>query len=92
MFEDARDGGWPPTVLFLAALAVILAAACSTQEGFKGTELRSAQPAAHVELLDQFDREATLSQHTGSVVLLTFLYTNCPDVCPITTNHLRDAY
>lgn len=92
MFEDARDRCWPPAVLLLAALFAVLAAACSTQESFRGTELRSAQPAAHVELLDQFGREATLSQHTGSVVVLTFLYTHCPDVCPITTNHLRGAY
>ncbi len=27
----------------------------------------------------------------GKVVVLTFLYTECPDVCPIVANHLRDV-
>ena len=26
------------------------------------------------------------------MVLLTFLYTNCPDICPVVTSQLRDAH
>ena len=33
----------------------------------------------------------TLSSLRGSVVLLTFLYTHCPDVCPLTAETLRSA-
>ena len=32
-----------------------------------------------------------LSDYAGRVTVLTFLYTNCPDVCPIVTAQLRDA-
>ena len=33
----------------------------------------------------------TLSSLRGSVVLLTFLYTHCPDVCPLTAETIRNA-
>ncbi len=33
----------------------------------------------------------TLSALRGQVVVLTFLYTNCPDVCPLTAEKLRAA-
>jgi len=33
----------------------------------------------------------TLSALRGKVVILAFLYTNCPDVCPLTAEKLRDA-
>ena len=42
-------------------------------------------------LTDQFGRTKSLHQDfAGRVVVLTFLYTACPDVCPIVANHLRD--
>ena len=33
----------------------------------------------------------TLSDYAGRVTVLAFLYTSCPDVCPIVTAQLRDA-
>ncbi|TMC75077.1 MAG: SCO family protein [Chloroflexi bacterium] len=33
----------------------------------------------------------SLSMLRGSVVLLTFLYTRCPDVCPLTAELIRNA-
>jgi protein SCO1/2 len=33
----------------------------------------------------------TLSSFAGQVVLLTFLYTTCPDVCPLTAETIRAA-
>jgi len=32
-----------------------------------------------------------LSQYRGKAVLVTFLYTNCPDICPLITSNLRVA-
>lgn len=31
----------------------------------------------------------TLAQFRGKAVLVTFLYTHCPDVCPLIVGHLR---
>ena len=65
---------------------------CSGPESFEGTELSSKAPAASFRLQNQFDLPVSLSDHTGKVVLLTFLYTNCPDICPIVAVNLRDVH
>ena len=76
-----------------AILLVIVLTACSSPpEEFLGTELTSASPATPFELTDQFGQTVSLSDYEGKVVLLTFLYTNCPDVCPIVTSQLREAH
>ena len=87
----------PPTrawarSIFVIALLAILWAACSTAPlPFKGTRLTAESPAYAFMLHDQFGEEVGLNDHRGKVVILTFLYTNCPDVCPITTGQLRSA-
>ena len=48
-------------------------------------------PATDFRLTDQFGESVALSDFRGKVALLTFLYTDCPDVCPIAANHLRQA-
>ena len=44
------------------------------------------------QLRDQFENRVSLSDLAGKVVVLTFLYTNCPDVCPIITETLKRAH
>ena len=78
--------------VFIISLLVLLSAACSSAPlPFKGTRLTASPPAYSFMLHDQFGEEVGLIDHRGKVVLLTFLYTNCPDVCPITTSQLRSA-
>ena len=47
--------------------------------------------AANFRLRDQSGRYASLSAQRGKVVLVTFLYTHCPDVCPLIAEHLNGA-
>lgn len=49
-------------------------------------------PAPDFTLHDQFDQPIRLSSYRGKVVVLTFLYTNCPDACPLITEKLHQAY
>ena len=49
-------------------------------------------PAPDFQLRDQFGETLSLSGLGGKVVVLTFLYTYCPDVCPVTTETLRQAH
>ena len=42
-------------------------------------------------LRDQNGQLVRLSGLRGKVVLLTFLYTHCPDVCPLTASNLNTA-
>lgn len=83
-----RRSGW---LLLIIALG-IFAVACSQPEPFQGTTLTSGQRATPFDLVDQFGQPVSFSDFDDSVVVLTFLYTNCPDVCPITTSQLRDAH
>lgn len=86
-----------PRRAFLSAsvalwLSALLAVACGTPgEPFRGTELTSGAQAAPFELRDQHNRRVGLPDLSGRVVV-TFLYTSCPDVCPITTSQLRQAH
>src|SRR5258708_5169350 len=48
--------------------------------------------APDFKLQDQFDQPVALSSFHGKVVVLTFLYTNCPDACPLITAKIHQAY
>ena len=49
-------------------------------------------PAADFTLTDQFGQQASLSSLRGKPVALTFVYTNCPDACPIIASNMHAAY
>src|SRR5438067_4496795 len=71
-------------------LAVLLTAACSSGK-LVGEPLPS-QIAPDFTLTDgPTGHVITLSSLKGPVVLLTFLYTRCPDACPLTAETIRSA-
>jgi protein SCO1/2 len=77
---------------FLAAGAVALvlgASAIAAPPKFLGTELSGAAP--NFTLRDQNGKVVKLSALHGKPVLVTFLYTHCPDVCPLIATHLDTA-
>jgi protein SCO1/2 len=57
-----------------------------------GATIEPPFPAPNFELHDQFDQPISLSSYKGKVVALTFLYTTCPDACPLITEKLHSAY
>lgn len=86
-----------PTIRLFLAFAILGLSflACSstpTREDFRGTVVSGDRQAQDFTLTDQFGASKSLKQDfAGKVVVLTFLYTECPDVCPIVANHLRDV-
>jgi protein SCO1/2 len=60
----------------------------TNQSSLQGTNLGST-PAPDFLLKDQFGNSISLSQLKGKPVVLTFLYTHCPDVCPLTAETLH---
>ena len=65
---------------------------CASDDAFEGTVLDPADDAPEISLSDQFGETVALSDFAGKVVLLTFLYTSCPDVCPIVAETLRRTH
>lgn len=62
---------------------------CAQELIFRGTVLDPPRESRDFALQDQFRKSVRLSDLQGRVVVLTFLYTSCPDVCPIIADKLR---
>jgi protein SCO1/2 len=58
---------------------------------FAGGELSPPQATPDFTLTDQSGQKVSMADQRGKLVLLTFLYTNCPDVCPLITQNLNQA-
>jgi protein SCO1/2 len=86
-----------PIVLAL----VLLAPGCGTQRPtlvdappptkttFAGSRITPPHPAPELSLKDASGHRYTLSEHRNHYVLVTFLYTHCPDVCPLIASSLN---
>jgi protein SCO1/2 len=71
-------------------VAALVLEACAAPK-LMGTELDGID-APDFTLTDGVSgRAVTLSAQRGQVVALTFLYTTCPDVCPLTASRFRAA-
>ncbi len=49
---------------------------------------QSPSPAPDFALINQDGARVSLQQFRGRLVILTFIYTHCPDICPLTTAKL----
>jgi len=88
-------GGLRKALRALVACALLAAACDATANArtphFVGPTLQHPSPAPNFALADQSGRRVELASLRGKVVLLTFLYTHCPDLCPITAANLNTA-
>jgi len=88
-------------LLALALLATVSAcggsgsssadAASGSTSPFRGPALITPKPAPDFALRDQNGELVRMSDQRGKVVLLTFLYTHCPDVCPLIAENLNQT-
>jgi len=60
-------------------------------QGFFGTLALPVKPAPPIHLRNYLGQPVTLTEYRGKAALVTFLYTNCPDVCPLIASNLRVA-
>jgi protein SCO1 len=61
----------------------------SSSSTFAGGTLTPLKPAPPIDLKNYLGQRVTLNQYRGKVVLVTFLYTHCPDVCPLIATNLH---
>jgi protein SCO1/2 len=88
------------SILVLSALAVLAGCGGSPSgpgsasplaqqsSRFSGTELSPAEPAPDFALRDQNGTLVRLTALRGKFVFVTFLYTRCPDTCPLIAENL----
>jgi protein SCO1/2 len=58
---------------------------------FLGNELAPPKQAPPLALRNYLGQHVNLAQYHGKALLVTFLYTHCPDVCPLIASNLRVA-
>jgi protein SCO1/2 len=93
-------GGCRGRRAFAGAVAAAVAAVCwaaatagatSPHDRFGGATLEQPTAMPDFALRDQNGQTVSLRAQRGKLVLLTFLYTHCPDVCPLTAQNLNLA-
>jgi len=77
-------------VLGIVAAAVVgITLAMSRPYQYKGSLIEPPMPAPDFSLRQGTGETFTLSEQKGSVALLFFGYTACPDVCPLTLAEMK---
>jgi protein SCO1/2 len=83
-----------PLAVRLTAVPLLVASlltACTGRPAFQGTALDPPRDALDFTLQDQRGQRVRLRDLHGKVVVLTFLYTSCTDICPLVAAKLREA-
>jgi protein SCO1/2 len=58
---------------------------------YAGLALDPAKPAPALSLHNYLGQPVNIDEYRGKAVLVTFLYTHCPDVCPLIASMLHTA-
>ncbi|HEX8752124.1 MAG TPA: SCO family protein [Solirubrobacterales bacterium] len=98
---DRRSPNSRRPLLALAALtllAALLAGCGSSSSGttgarinYAGLEAAPPKAAPPLKLKNYKGEPVSLGDYRGKAVLLTFIYTHCPDVCPLIVSHMKTA-
>lgn len=78
-------------LLGLVLLPVLVIAACGSPS-FRGSVVAEPVAVPDFVLTDENGEPFQLSDQRGSVILLFFGYTSCPDVCPTTLANWRKVH
>ncbi len=82
--------------VLLIAGGVVSASASGRSEqpvsGLVANFIQHPMAAADFTLTDQHDQPFHMAEARGKVVLMSFIYTHCTDLCPFVTLKVRDTY
>jgi len=94
-----RGGHWPLLLCLAALVGGCGSSAAATGDttngvvgsGFQGLVLRPEKPEPGLVLRNYTGARVNLGTFRGKAVLVTFVYTHCPDVCPLIVSNLAAA-
>ena len=79
----------------IAVIAVVAVFAVGVRllrkPSFRNEVINPPTQAAEINMVDDHGQTFRMSDMRGKVVLLYFGYTNCPDECPLTMAHIKQA-
>jgi protein SCO1/2 len=82
-------------VVFVAALSGCGSSGGTASSGttprFAGIRAEPSKTAPPLALRDSLGHPVNIDQYRGKAVLLTFIYTHCPDTCPLIVGNLHTA-
>jgi protein SCO1 len=88
-------------VIIAGAIALLTVGGSSAQKANNAQAKRASldaeavlsppTPAPSLALRNSLGQPVNIDSYRGKAVLVTFLYTNCPDICPLITSNLRVA-
>lgn len=58
---------------------------------FRGGQVQPLQPAPAIDLTSSTGARVSLAAMRGNVVMVTFVYARCPDICPVIVDAMRAA-
>jgi protein SCO1/2 len=77
---------------YAALSGLLLLGACTPQTpSFQSIDITGADYAKDFSLPDQNGRQRTMADFKGSIVVLFFGFTQCPDVCPTALTELTEV-
>ena len=82
--DDDGDGGG-------AEKQAAAPAKSASMPDYAGAVAQPPKPAPPLRLEDSTGKAFDIAEHRGKVVMLTWLYVNCPDVCPLIVSNLKVA-
>src|SRR6185437_16786223 len=107
MRGDRRSPRFASVAVALAATAALLAllSGCGSSAARPTSPTNASAPASYraeaelspataappLRLRNYLGQPVDIAQYRGKPVLVTFIYTHCPDVCPLITSNLRVA-
>jgi protein SCO1/2 len=71
-------------------ISVLLVSLVPTTSAYKGYQL-SRGAISDFTLIDQDENNVTLSLSNGEILVVAFIFTRCPDVCPVITQSLKSV-
>jgi protein SCO1/2 len=63
----------------------------SDSPAFAGGAVEPPQPAPPLKLENSLGEQVDIADYRGKAVLVTFIFTHCPDVCPLIVGNLHAA-
>jgi len=87
----AAAGALAAVLIHGPASTKVLGARSVRSSAYAGLVLDPSKPAPPLALENYLGKRVNIADYRGRAVLVTFLYTHCPDICPLIASMLHTA-